>query len=107
MKTYQLITIPPRAEQTELRAVAVVCDLCGRTIKHLLEDGGEQLNREMVEQYGNAFIVKVEFDSGETNLDGGSGETTIFDICPYCFSNKLTSWLAHQGAEPRIDAWHR
>ena len=73
---------------------------------NLLEDGVTKLEPGLVEVYGNAFAVTIEMKAGDHNLDGGSGETTSFDLCPRCFESRLQPWLESQGAEALIEDWH-
>lgn len=105
MKTYELITVPVQPERTDLKAIALLCDLCNKQIKQFRPDGTVMLNPIMRERYGNAVEVQVQLKAGELNLDGGVGETTSFDICPRCFEEGLQPWLEAQGAEAKVEAW--
>jgi hypothetical protein len=106
VKTYELVTVPPEPERLEMKAIAVVCDLCGFKIKQLRKDGSAILNPIMRERFGDAVEVSVSMKAGEHNLDGGIGQTISFDICPGCFEEQLQPWLEQQGAEPKVESWH-
>ena len=48
---------------------------------------------------------EVRMQTGEHYPEGGSGETTFFDICPECFTSKVVPALKAMGAEPVVETW--
>jgi len=72
-----------------------ICDLCG------------DKSENKWDEYSNYTVskVRVQHEKGSQCSDGGSGEHIKYDICPKCFTEKLTPWLESQGAKPRIDEW--
>lgn len=105
MKAYELIKIPAQPTRTDLKAVAVICDLCSATIKYLYNNGVTRLNPQIVEHFGDATDVVIELKAGERYIDGGVGEITYFELCPGCFEDRLRPWLEQQGAEAKVESW--
>lgn len=91
MKTFKTI---PVAATTRRVLDFTTCDLCHATTRSEWRDGSF-----------DAIETEVMMKTGDNWPEGGSGETTTFDICPTCFVARLMPWLKSQGAEPEVKEW--
>ena len=82
----------------ETYTAEVRCDLCGE----LAPQPGCYYPWE--ESY-DVVRPEVRMQTGEHYPEGGSGETTFFDICPGCFTSKVVPALKAMGAEPVVETW--
>jgi len=90
MKHYKKVVIPATKEATKLELEKTTCDLCGEVIKQ------EMFSEEK---------VYVQYKTGASCPEGGSGEITGVDMCSTCFNEKLTPWLKQQGCELHTVEW--
>lgn len=67
------------------------CELCERTSHN------EQWSPGSYEVTEPDVSLRI----GTNYPEGGSTETTILDICPTCFEEKLVPWFESQGGTPR------
>lgn len=71
--------------------VKTTCDICGEEIK--------------TKQY-EIDEVTIQWKKGSSYPEGGSGETTILDICSKCFENKILPLLKDKlNITPRTEEW--
>lgn len=45
----------------------------------------------------------ITLREGTNYPEGGDIKTTILDICPTCFKEKLIPWFQSQGGTPRVE----
>jgi hypothetical protein len=76
----------------------ITCDLCGAK-------GDDQERWWDTPDGDNVNRTLVQWKTGYSYPEGGSGETIKVDMCPHCFKDKLIPWLESQGAKPRKDDW--
>lgn len=88
MKTMKTVPVPATT-----RSVLdfVKCELCERT-SH---------NENWSPQQYIVTEPDVRLRIGTNYPEGGDIETTILDICPTCFKEKLIPWFVSQGGTPR------
>ena len=89
MKRYKQVHVPATVRE---KLDVTVCDLCGDESDCEWSPGSPFQSNE----------VDVSYREATHYPDGGFAETTSFDICPTCFTEKLVPWLKSQGAEPTI-----
>jgi hypothetical protein len=46
---------------------------------------------------------EVSLRVGNNYPEGGDINTTVLDICPKCFEEKLVPWFKSQGGTPRVE----
>lgn len=73
----------------------ITCDICKKKYK------GRNWERENY----SALETEIKLTTGFAYPEGGSGEETIFDICPTCFIDKLIPMLKELEAEPTVIEW--
>ncbi len=96
MKAIKRVTVPAHEEE---RTEYLACDLCGiRTT-----DGRCWPEAARAGEVGPYIVrdVTVSLREGTSYPEGGNTETTIVDLCPRCFRDRLLPWLESQGAKPR------
>jgi hypothetical protein len=83
-------------KEKEYETIAyLTCDLCGIKSQSSYYWNGQ----------GNVNETKIEWRTGDSWPEGGSGELIKIDICPDCFKNKLIPWLESQGAKINKSEW--
>jgi hypothetical protein len=83
-------------QRTESRIVAsTTCDICGDKTQR--DDWAEEPYEEN--------IIRVENSMGANYPTGRLGETTSYDLCPGCFTDKLEPFLRSLGANPITTDW--
>lgn len=88
MKHFKNVTVP---EKVEARHYKTTCDMC-------------EANLASGEMY-KVDEAKVQYKTGDSFPEGGSGELVHIDICGKCFTNKLIPWIKSQGVEPTVEYW--
>ena len=88
MKLMKQVEIPSKVVTVVDKTV---CDLCKMEIPN---EG-----RFVVDE------VTVQYKTGNSYPEGGSGETLSVDLCPRCFEERLIPWLESQGAKPETIEW--
>lgn len=75
----------------------IICDICKKEFKG---DKSKWIPLEQGSIYSNYNTeeTSVSFKYGNEYPEGGSGYIIKYNICPYCFMNKLVPWLESQGA---------
>lgn len=74
------------------------CDLCGAKQKRPDADEWGDSSYDVSE-------VTIEYRSGSSYPEGGSGTEQRFDVCPKCFKEKLVAWMESQGATITETEW--
>lgn len=87
MKHYVDVEIPAKISK---RLVKTTCDICTKKIEEELYTVDE---------------VTIEYKTGSSYPEGGSGDEIGVDMCGKCFNNKLIPWLKEQGANPTTREW--
>lgn len=87
MKHMKTIDVPATTREVVAK---VTCDLCAT---------------EITQKQFEVNEVEVSLKQGSNYPEGGSGDTTSFDLCSKCFAEKLIPWLRAQGAEPATKEW--
>lgn len=81
--------------------VELTCDLCGK-----ITGNNKGFNHSLFNEWDNEIYgvnrTEISWERGEQYPEGGSTKTTLFDICPDCFKNKLIPWFENQGAKKTI-----
>ena len=90
MKHYKTVIVPAVKETTNQVLEKTTCDLCGSSIVQ------ERFSEEQ---------VLVQYKTGDSYPEIGSGEVTGVDICPSCFKEKITPWLESQGCSLHTVEW--
>lgn len=79
--------------------VEVKCDLCGKKAGLRRSDRGGEWSENSYE----IREVKVEMRIGDSFPEGSNWVATRYDICPWCFENRVMPFLEDAGAAPTID----
>ena len=88
MKHKKTITVP--ASESEI-IEKTTCDTC---------------NAELPTRYRhNVDEVTIEYRTGYSCPDGGSGTKIEVDMCGECFNTKLVPFLKIMGADPVKEEW--
>lgn len=77
------------------KIVSVTCDICKQEFD---DDDWNKGAYEVLE-------TNVSMKTGYLYPEGGNGDEITFDICPYCFKNKLIPALKELGAHPTESKW--
>lgn len=98
MKNMKTREVPPVPAKTEEFVESYSCDFrCGRTTKNLDNWTTERFARSK---------VRVEFDSGDSFPEGGSGVVKGYDVCPECFEQVVLPWIKNlTGSAPFEREW--
>lgn len=74
----------------------VICDIC-KTVKP-----GEHARNWDKDQPFKVNEVEMVYEEGQNYPTGGDITTIKYDICPYCFKDKVMPYLESLGAVPTI-----
>lgn len=83
----------PVPAKTETQLEYVQCELCGTRSERDDWSPGQYKIHE----------PEVTLRIGDRYPEGGSTKTTVLDICPKCFKDKLIPWFQSQGGKPRVE----
>jgi hypothetical protein len=88
MKVMKTIKVPASTDQV---LDYVKCELCD----------AKSHNKNWSPAQYDVTDPTVTFEEGTHYPEGGSTTTTVLDICPKCFKEKLIPWFVSQGGTPR------
>jgi len=91
MKHYKTVVVPATEETTEQKIDKITCDLCKKVIEKDSKFSEEK--------------VTIQYKTGNSFPEGGSGDVTGVDMCPACFEEKLKPWLESHGCELHTVEW--
>lgn len=77
---------------TRIETDYIQCEIC----KSLTTDAGNWGG----DRYG-VDRVTITLEEGNRYPEGGTITTTLVDLCPKCFRDKLLPWLQGQGGQAR------
>ena len=93
-----------KTEVVEKTTTTVCCDLCGMKATNARSCCGA--GNVWSDAPNDVLETDIRFRLGSRFPGGGSGISTVVDLCPTCFRTKLLPWLAEQGAEPTEEDFH-
>jgi hypothetical protein len=83
-------------QRTECVLVEMACDMCGTKAER--PGAGEWFAKSSFD----VSTVRIECREGSAFPEGSNTTTHSFDICPKCFHERLTTFMAAFGAKPKI-----
>ena len=90
MNHYRTVVVAATEQTTKQQFEKTTCDLCHGVIEQA------PFSEEK---------VSIQYKTGDSFPEGGSGEVTGLDMCPTCFKDKLTPWLKSQGGIMHTVEW--
>ncbi len=99
MEIKEEVIIPAVPAKTTQKKIGVKCDLCKKFYRGA--DSYHDTDWPTDCSY-DVETTGVYYESGSAYPEGRFTETTVFHICPDCFTERLIPWLKEQGAEPTV-----
>jgi hypothetical protein len=84
------ITKPNENGETKIVISHYICDLCGASNENCIfpEEGNWSCHDDIT----NIVLITHEYENWETK----DFSSTIFDLCPTCYKEKLVPWMNEQ-----------